>query len=223
MKLKLVSLEICPYVQRSVITLLEKGMDYEITYLSFPELKNPPSWFTDISPFGKVPVLTVGDTSVFESSVIMEYIDEVSPPSLHPAEPLQRALNRAWMKFGEELISSLMRYAGAVDATTAKQVQQEVEKGLDRLEALLGDGPYFNGQDFCLIDAAYATFFMRMDILEGQHRVGFYDNRPKLSRWADACRSRETVKNSVPSDLPEKYLAFIANMSEHAAKTFAKS
>lgn len=221
MKLKLISFELCPFVQRSVITLLEKGMDYEITYLTQNELKNPPQWFKDISPFGKVPVLRVDDVTVFESAVIMEYIDEISPPSLHPSDPLQRALNRAWMKFGEELLFSQHRYATATDEAAFKQNRQEVEEGLNRLEGVIADGPFFNGSDFCLIDASYAPIFMRMDILEGQHRSGFYDNKPKISRWADACRGKETVIKSVIPDLATKYIDFIRNSNDYAAQVFA--
>lgn len=221
MTLKLISFELCPFVQRSVITLLEKGMEHEITYLTLDELKNPPQWFRDISPFGKVPVLRVDDTTLFESSVIMEYIDEISPPSLHPADPLQKALNRAWIEFGEELLFSQYRYATAEDEEVFKQNRQEVEDGLNRLEGILSDGPFFNSSDFCLIDAAYAPIFMRLDILEGQHNSRFYDNKPKVSRWAAACRELDTVKHSVVPDLADKYIDYICNTGDYAGKVFA--
>jgi len=220
MNLKLVSFELCPFVQRSVITLLEKGMEYEITYLTMDELKNPPQWFRDISPFGKVPVLQVGDVTVFESAVIMEYIDEISPPSLHPADPLQRALNRAWMKFGEELLMNQHRYLASADEETFKQNQQEVENGFKRLEGIMADGPFFNGKEFHLIDAAYAPLFMRLDILEEQYNAGFYDNKPKITQWAKILRERETVKNSVIPNLKEKYINFVRNSSDYAATVF---
>lgn len=220
MNLKLISFELCPFVQRSVIALLEKGMAYEITYLSMQELRDPPQWFRDISPFGKVPVLRVDDVTVFESAVIMEYIDEINPPTLHPADPLQRALNRAWMKFGEELLFSQYRYATAADEAAFAQGRQELTDSLNRLEAVLGDGAFFNGSEFSLIDASYAPFFMRLDILEQHHTSGFYENRPRLSRWAEACRERETVANSVVPDLAHKYIEFIKRSSEHALKVF---
>jgi len=221
MNLKLISFELCPFVQRSVITLLEKGMDYEISYLTLDELKNPPAWFREISPFGKVPVLRVGDVTVFESAVIMEYIDEISPPMLHPADPLQRALNRAWMKFGEELLLSQYRYATAADDDTFNKNREEVETSLQRLEGVLTGGPFFNGSELHLIDAAYAPFFMRLDILEGHHPSGFYEHRPKLAQWAATLRQRQTVKNSVVPDLAAKYIDFIRHSCEHAAQVFA--
>ncbi|MGD8643594.1 MAG: glutathione S-transferase N-terminal domain-containing protein, partial [Chromatiales bacterium] len=56
MKLELISFKICPFVQRSVITLRHKGLPYEVTYI---ELDDPPPWFLEISPFGRVPALRV--------------------------------------------------------------------------------------------------------------------------------------------------------------------
>ena len=70
---ELISFKLCPFVQRSVIVLLEKEAPFDITYI---DLSNPPDWFKAISPMGKVPVLKVDDTVLFESAVIMEYLDE---------------------------------------------------------------------------------------------------------------------------------------------------
>lgn len=223
MTLKLISFELCPFVQRSVITLLHKGIDFDITYLTLDELKSPPEWFHKISPFGKVPVLRVDDTTLFESAVIMEYIDEISSPSLHPADPLEKALNRAWMSFGEELLFSQYRYATAADEKEFEQNRQQVEDGLQRLENVIAGGPFFNGPDFHLIDAAYAPFFMRLDILEGQCHSGFYENKARISAWASALRERDTVKNSVVPDLAEKYIEYICNTGEYAQSMFSKS
>ncbi len=83
---KLVSFDVCPYVQRSVITLQEKGVPYEIEYI---DLNNKPEWFMQLSPLGKVPILIVEDTVIFESSTINEYLDEIAPGrKLQPSEPL---------------------------------------------------------------------------------------------------------------------------------------
>ncbi|MEE9448159.1 MAG: glutathione S-transferase family protein, partial [Arenicellales bacterium] len=98
--LKLISFNICPFVQRSVILLNEKGVDYDLDYI---DVKNKPDWFLEISPLGKVPVLVADNTSVFESAVISEYIDETHAPSHHPQDPLQKALHRAWVEFGSTL------------------------------------------------------------------------------------------------------------------------
>ena len=96
-KLKLISHKLCPYVQRAVISLTEKGVPFERIDI---DLDNKPDWFLKISPLGKVPVLQVGDKVVFESAVILEYLDETQRHPLHPKDPLTRAEHRAWMELG---------------------------------------------------------------------------------------------------------------------------
>ena len=76
-KLTLISHKLCPYVQRAVIALNEKGVPFERVDI---DLANKPDWFLKLSPLGKVPVLIVrgdaGEVPLFESNVICEYIEE---------------------------------------------------------------------------------------------------------------------------------------------------
>ena len=74
--LKLISHKLCPYVQRAVIALTEKGVAFERVDI---DLANKPEWFLGISPLGKTPVLLVGDVPIFESAVILEYLEETQP------------------------------------------------------------------------------------------------------------------------------------------------
>ena len=55
------------------------------------DLANKPDWFKAISPLGKTPVLKVGETAIFESAVILEYLEETQMTPLHPSDPLRRA------------------------------------------------------------------------------------------------------------------------------------
>src|ERR1700759_1932042 len=107
--LKLISHKLCPYVQRAVIALSEKGIPFERIDL---DLANKPDWFPKISPLGKVPVLVVtteqGEVALFESNVICEYIEETQGGRrLHPVDPLARAQHRAWMEFGSAILGDL--------------------------------------------------------------------------------------------------------------------
>src|SRR3954469_16264362 len=88
---KLISHKLCPYVQRAVIALAEKAVPFERIDI---DLANKPDWFLKISPLGKTPVLLVGDVAIFESAVILEYLEETQPVQLHPADPLTRAEHR---------------------------------------------------------------------------------------------------------------------------------
>ena len=72
-RLTLVSHELCPYVQRAAIALDEKGVAFERVNV---DLAVKPDWFLAISPLGKVPLLKVGDAVIFESAVILEYLEE---------------------------------------------------------------------------------------------------------------------------------------------------
>src|ERR1700750_254844 len=100
-RLKLISHQLCPYVQRAVIALTEKGTAFERVDI---DLANKPDWFLKVSPLGKTPVLMVGEHTIFESAVI-PYLEETQDRPLHPADPLQRAEHRAWIEFGSAVLN----------------------------------------------------------------------------------------------------------------------
>lgn len=102
--LELISFKLCPFVQRAVIVLKEKNIDFTLTYI---DVYHPPEWFKAISPFGKVPLLKVNDAVLFESAVIMEYLDEAYPPQLHPDDLIAKAQQRGWMEMSSELLAAI--------------------------------------------------------------------------------------------------------------------
>ena len=112
-KLTLVSHRLCPYVQRAVIALAEKGAPFERTDI---DLSNKPEWFLRVSPLGKTPVLLVGETAMFESAVILEYLEDTQAPALHPADALARAEHRAWIEFGSAILNDIAGLYAAADA-----------------------------------------------------------------------------------------------------------
>ncbi|WP_303906985.1 glutathione S-transferase family protein [Thiohalomonas denitrificans] len=216
MKPQLISFKLCPFVQRSVILLKEKGVDYDITYI---DLNSPPGWFKEISPLGKVPVLRVGEQSIFESTVIMEYLDEVNPPSLHPSDPLRKALNRAWMEFGSELFMGQFQMIRAPDAESFEQKLKALKDNLAKLETHIA-GPFFNGDHFNLIDAAYAPLFMRAQLLETWHPLRLLKGLPKVEAWSQRLLDRDTVKESVIDNFSELFRLHIANSEGYGAELF---
>ncbi len=209
----LVSFNLCPYVQRSVIKLNHKQVDFDIEYI---DLQNKPDWFLKISPLGKVPVLKVDDTVIFESAVINEYLDEVNPPSLHPADPLRKAHNRAWIEFGSGLFMEHYWLSVAQDEETFNQKRQSLEQKLAQVEAQLGEGPYFNGDQFSLVDTAYAPLFMRLALLEKAGGPSILTG--KIRNWSEALLARVEVQKSVPDHFEELFLAYIQK-SETYLKT----
>ncbi len=214
----LISFDICPFVQRSVITLEEKGVQYEIKYI---EIENKPDWFVSISPFGKVPVLQVDDTVIFESAVINEYLDETAPgKKLHPADPLQRAHNRAWIEFSSSLLVDRNRMQHAREESEARELAGVLNSKLERIEGQLEEGPYFNGDWFSLVDAAAAPLFQRLDwLLELAPDLGVFDGQPKVAAWSAALIGRESVRKSTVPDIHERYIDYLQGMRKAGDKT----
>lgn len=205
MGLELVSFAICPFVQRAVIALKEKRVDFDITYI---DLDNPPDWFKEISPFGKVPLLRIGDEVLFESAIINEYLDEVYPPALHPENPLERAKHRGWIEFGSNLLFDQFKAMMAKDEDSFQQQCEVLGGSFARLDPVISDGPYFMGERFSLLDTAYAPFFMRFEILK-KHHEALEDLMPtRLNRWGQALLDRDSVKTSVVDDFEQRFVAF---------------
>ena len=128
--LKLISHKLCPYVQRAVIALTEKGVPFERIDI---DLASKPDWFLKLSPLGKVPVLVVtGDdgkeVALFESNVICEYIeDTLAGARLHPRDALDRAQHRAWMEFGSTILSELWGLETTGDPAVFEGKRQAIE------------------------------------------------------------------------------------------------
>ncbi|OOG23782.1 glutathione S-transferase [Thioalkalivibrio denitrificans] len=219
MQLKLVSFDLCPYVQRSVVTLLYKNADFQVAYI---DLQDPPEWFLEISPLSKVPLLLVdGDTVLFESAVINEFVDDITPPRLQPEDPLARALDRGWVEYGSQCIMDQYRVMTAPDAAAFEEVGHTAVARLARLENHLGEGPWFNGERFSLVDATFAAVLMRWDILNRRHPVFEPDQFPRLERWWKALSELPAVRESVPADLEEKLMAYLRRRGGHGAAVFA--
>lgn len=201
--LQLVSFPLCPYVQRSVITLKRKGAPYELTFI---DLENPPEWFQRVSPLGQVPVLMVdGKTPVFESAVINEYLDETVGKPLHPRDPLQKARERSWIEYGSGLLGLNYRMFRATTRAELDEVKKEFFDDLSRVESALGPGPFFRGTEFGLVDAAYAPLFMRVFFSRELESDPRWKPMPKVRAWAEALLQVPEVKESVVPDLAERY------------------
>lgn len=211
-KPRLISFKLCPFVQRSVITLNVKAIDYEIEYI---DLQQKPDWFLALSPFGKVPVLQVGETVLFESAVINEYLDEITPPSLHPRDPLKKAHHRAWIEFGSALLLDQYHLMTAPDAETYAKKQAQFQANLTRLEAQLdAEGPYFAGPDISLVDTAYAPVLMRNALL-AEAGVELLPLSARLQRWTETLMARQDVQQSVPEDFKTLFFEGIQQGTSH--------
>lgn len=209
--LTLISHHLCPYVQRAAIALAEKGVAFDRINI---DLAAKPDWFLKISPLGKVPLLQIpqpsGDAVLFESSVICEYLEETQAGAkLHPTDALQRARHRGWMEYGSSILSDLWGFETTRDAETFEQKRQTVAAKFATVEAVLGDGPYFAGADFSLVDAVFAPIFRYFDLFDTlvDHRI--FDGLHRVSAWRKALAERPSVTAAVGSDYGARLMTFL--------------
>jgi glutathione S-transferase len=210
-RFELVSFKMCPFVQRSVITLKHKKAPFEITYI---DLKSPPAWFDKISPLGQVPLLKVnGETVLFESAVINEFLDEVVGQPLHPRDPLAKARERAWIEYSSELYRGMYKVALEKKPAKREAIADEFFTDLARVEEVISrEGPYFRGKEFGLVDTAYAPLFMRLllsDLLAQDPR---WKRQERLVRWAKALLELPEVRESVVPEFNEQYRAQLVEL-----------
>ena len=184
-----------------------KNVEFEVTYI---DLQKKPDWFLEISPRGKVPVLKVNDEVLFESNAIAEYLDEVVPPRLHPEDPIKRARNRAWTDYVSDFAPALSGIYYTKSREETDKAIAEAPTALAKLEDAIGaergnDGPYFNGDTLCLVDAAYAPFFQRFLVVDAVLKTELLEKFPRVKAWVDAMMANEIVTGSVVSTFNEKF------------------
>ncbi|PZV13946.1 MAG: glutathione S-transferase family protein [Leptolyngbya sp.] len=213
--LKLISHTLCPYVQRSIITLLEKQIPHDRQYI---DLANKPAWFLQRSPLGKVPILLVGEEVLFESAVICEYLDEITPGSLHPADALTKAKHRSWIEFGSTILTKIAAFYSATDEGVFEAKRQDLLNSFQILEAQLHSSPYFAGDSFCLIDAVYAPIFRYFVVFE-QYQFEFFAQTPKVKAWGEALLQRPSVRQAATEDYFEQLHEFLQRRNSVLSKS----
>ena len=204
-RLRLISFDLCPYVQRSTIALQEKGSDYEIEYI---DLAEKPAWFLEISPHGKVPVLQVDDQVLFESTVILEYLDETQSPRLHPEDALERARDRAWFSIADALKVHLYKMMIAADRDALEAAAEGARKRLAQLEEQVGDVTW--RADFCAMDAVTYPALQRARWLDERYpELALFADTPKVDAWEKALAARPSVQTSAVPDIRDRFFRAI--------------
>jgi glutathione S-transferase len=217
--LKLISHKLCPYVQRAVIALTEKGVPFERIDI---DLANKPDWFLKISPLGKTPVLMVGDHAIFESAVILEYLEETQAHPLHPSNALARAEHRSWIEFGSDVLNDIAGLYSAPDEAAFKAKAVQLEARFARLESRLAAAPWFDGEIFSLVDAVFGPVFRYFDVFDAIGDFGILAGKPKLARWRAALAARPSLKSAVSADYRSLLRDFLDRRRSYISQLQAK-
>jgi glutathione S-transferase len=179
------------------MVLHEKRVDFDVHEV---DLKNKSEEFLAVSPYGKVPVLVVNGTTLYESNVVNEYLDEVyDDPRLMPKSPEQRALVRSWMAFADEYFfpAVFVVSVGRDRGFSEEQISEALEKlktTLGKLEERLEDR-YYLVDEFSLADIAHAGNFVRLRELEERGELSL-DGYPNLAAWIGRLETRESYKTA---------------------------
>lgn len=188
-----------PYAQKVKIALLEKGLSFSAPLPEGIGSGSGDGQFQQISPRGEVPALVHGELTVFDSTIILEYIEDRWPePALRPDAPDDRARVRMLedaMDTHFEAITwglSEIRNFGRAEGTLAQAMTQragaQIEDWYRWLEAQLGNRSWFNGTEFGWGDLSVAPF------INGATGFGYAPAADSnLAAWLDRVNGRESV------------------------------
>lgn len=196
-EVEIYSATVCPYAHRTRLTLLEKGVNFNLTEI---DLEHKPDWFPQVSPDGKVPVIKHGNDRVWESTIINEYLDEVFPqPQLMPTDPGQRAIARIWIDFANtKFTPTFYKLLLSQEPEQQQEWRQELCQQLLFMEEGIGklsdSGPYWLGESLSLVDLAFYPWFERFPVLGHYRSFTLPADCARLMAWHSAMVNRTSVR-----------------------------
>lgn len=204
--IKLISANICPFVQRVAALLAAKKTPYRIEFI---HLAHKPQWFLELSPNGQVPVLITENREVlFESDAIVEYLDEVTPPIETGVDPVQRARDRAWSYQAGKHYLVQCRAQRSADEKTFLERQEKLGRAFARAEKALGAGPFFKGDRLSNVDIAWLPLLHRAGLIQKYTGFDFLDPYPGVKKWQRALLETGLAEKSVAADFEAAFTRF---------------
>ncbi|WP_300391738.1 glutathione S-transferase family protein [Henriciella sp.] len=196
-----------PYAQKVKISLREKGVDFEARLPSGIGTGDTPDDFMKGNPRGEVPFLRDGDTTIFDSTIILEYIEDRWPsPAMLPGPPAERARVRLIedvmdchyepINWGLGEINHFKRATGDLKVQIEKRAGEQIA-GLHRwLERELGERDWFNGEAFGWGDLSVIPY------VNGSLGFGFApEEGSALAAWHSRAMARESVSKTAQESI----------------------
>ena len=200
--MKLIGAHASPYARKTRIVMAEKKIDYEFV------VENPweaTSRVSEYNPLGKIPVLVMDDGgAVFDSRVIVEYIDTVNPVNkLIPASGRARVEVRCWEALGDGICDAAI--SARLESSRPKNQQSpdsikrnlaKVDQGLAAAARGLGDKPWCSGNAFSLADIATGVALGYLDFRFPQ--IEWKKQYPNLAKFAEKLAARSSFVETMP-------------------------
>ena len=196
--IKLYDFKSSPNCQRVKVVLEEKGLPYEAVLVDLRKQEQKTPEYLAMNPYGKVPVLVDGDTVLYESCIINEYLEEKYPsPPLLPADPSLRARIRILVDYGinhtndshQAIRAEMVKPEGERDGDALAAGKARFIEELQPLERELQGRDYMAG-DFSLLDVAHLPRFMR----HVQWGILPDPSLPLLHAWYGRMSARPSVR-----------------------------
>ena len=186
------------YSHRVRIVLAEKGVTVDIVDV---DSSNKPEDLASLNPYNEVPTLVDRELTLFQSTVIMEYLDERFPhPPLLPVYPVARANSRLMIHRIQKdwcgLVDQILAQPNAKASDTARK---ELKESLLATAPLFGEMPFFLSEEFTIVDCCIAPILWRLPSLG----IELNEKQAKpLQKYMESIFSRDGFKASL-SDLEE--------------------
>lgn len=181
-----------PYSHRTRIVLAEKNINHEITDVGEGER---PEDLTDLNPYNTVPTLIDRDLVLYDSRIIMEYLDERFPhPPLMPVDPVSRANSKLFMyRIDRDMYSVLDQLEDSPDSRTATKLRKELRDSLTVIAPIFEQKPYFMSDEFTLVDCYMAPLLWRLP----KYKVELPAQASAVNTYAERLFSRESFQTSL--------------------------
>ncbi len=153
----------CPYCHLARIVLAEKDITFEAIEV---DIESPPEDLSELNPYNTVPTLIDRDLVLYDSRVIVEYLDERFPhPPLMPVDPVSRAKTRLALHRVEKdwypLMHDIMNKGEKSAAKARKMLRESIVASNELFKVM----PFFLSEEFSLVDATIAPLIWRLPVL----------------------------------------------------------
>ncbi len=188
----LFSNKLCPYSHRVRIVLAEKGVQVDLVEV---DLQNKPDELLDMNPYATVPTLLDRDLVLYESSIILEYLEERFPhPPLMPVYPVARGKSRLMMNRVDRDWYTLMREILHGSPDNAARFRRDLTESLISVAPVFESMPYFLSDEFSLVDCSVAALLWRLPMLGIELPAG---PGKSIFEYMDRVFSREAFQKSL--------------------------
>jgi RNA polymerase-associated protein len=176
---------------RTRLVLAEKNINIEITSILGNEL---PEDLMDLNPYHTVPTLVDRDLALYDSRVIIEYLDERFPhPPLMPVDPVTRAQFRLALFRIETDWYSLAEEADTTDGKLSAKSKKMLRESILQSAELFGARPYFLSEEFSLVDCTIAPILWRLPV----YGIDLGDKFEEIEAYMQRVFARQSFQQSL--------------------------